>query len=391
MAAPSRHHHSRVGFTLVELLVVITIIGMLVSLLLPAVQSAREAGRRNTCGNNMRQAALALMNYEGSRRSFPGYANVVNNKRASWVVTILPYLEQNNLYEIWQNTPPAAVATGVGGVPTPTFPNGSPWAYTELNILECPSNPTVDSTRNPLAFVVNAGSAKTANDNYPGGSNTWSEDANSGVFFNHCNADTQLAAVQYDPYNNPPSMKPAFVPNGPKTSTDFISTNDGTSNTLMMSENLQATTWATDPLKTDVTNPITPFQSDFQVKQATAFVWFITGAKNNATPVVNTSNFEVASMGINDNNSPGSALALQWAAGTPGGLAYSRPSSAHPGGVNTVFCDGHMRFISEEIAYNVYSELMTPKGKAALVPNGASGTQTTKAAGWNYFLNEADY
>ena len=86
MAAPK---HAR-GFTLVELLVVITIIGMLMSLLLPAIQSAREAGRRNTCANNMHQLGLALLNYEGNKRGFPGYANVVNNKRASFVVPLLP-------------------------------------------------------------------------------------------------------------------------------------------------------------------------------------------------------------------------------------------------------------------------------------------------------------
>ena len=65
------------AFTLVELLVVITIIGMLMALLLPAVQAAREAGRRATCMNNQKNISLALMTYEGSRKAFPGLLNTV--------------------------------------------------------------------------------------------------------------------------------------------------------------------------------------------------------------------------------------------------------------------------------------------------------------------------
>lgn len=104
----------RFGFTLVELLVVIAIIAMLVALLLPAVQQAREAGRRITCINSSRQLALALLNYESvnSKMPPPGYAGVNSTPRIefgdfvpnfgrqlSWIVLTLPFMEEQSLFD----------------------------------------------------------------------------------------------------------------------------------------------------------------------------------------------------------------------------------------------------------------------------------------------------
>lgn len=94
------------GFTLVELLVVIAIIGTLVGLLLPAVQSAREASRRSLCSTNLTQLAKAMQMYEDSLGKYPGYINALGiphgqNTRAPWVVFMFPYLEQNTLWEKW--------------------------------------------------------------------------------------------------------------------------------------------------------------------------------------------------------------------------------------------------------------------------------------------------
>lgn len=393
MAAP----RSRRGFTLVELLVVITIIGMLMALLLPAIQTAREAGRRNTCANNVRQVAIALSSFHDNKRSFPGYANVISGKRASWVVSILPYMERNDLYQIWQTSLPqtlnaSAVPNGttLSGGATPEPPN--PWAYTEMNILLCPSNPAPTNGSNALSYIVNCGSASTANDSSPhtGTVTTWPEDGNSGVFFNHVKNDKpgDTATVSYGPtaFTSPGSVT--------KSTMDFISTNDGTSYTLLCTENLQAGNWATDPL--DSNNY--PYKSEFQIKRNTGFVWFITGNANNVAPPAASfsTNYNANAIEINDLSKDISSNPDIFASTTGGGLAYARPSAAHPGGVNAIFCDGHLRFLTDETNYKVYTQLMTPRGKVVKVDT--SGVAANAAAGssavttpWTYILNEADY
>ena len=93
------------GFTLVELLVVIAIIGILVALLLPAVQAAREAARRSQCINNLKQIALAALNYEDSNGELPpgsvarGDDETRNNVTTGWAIELLPYIEETALYD----------------------------------------------------------------------------------------------------------------------------------------------------------------------------------------------------------------------------------------------------------------------------------------------------
>ena len=129
------------AFTLVELLVVIAVIGVLISLLLPAVQSAREAGRRVQCANNLRQLGLAVNAYETATKHYPpagvvgtritdvekGPTNLRSGNMLSWVVLVLPYMEEQQLYQQFDLSQSVLVQ------------NGDPQA-TPLRMLACPSD-----------------------------------------------------------------------------------------------------------------------------------------------------------------------------------------------------------------------------------------------------------
>src|SRR5687767_2565342 len=100
------------GFTLVELLVVIAIIGVLVALLLPAVQAAREAARRTSCLNNLKQWGLGVMNHEDVFKKFP-YGNKADVLDAYvWWHATLPYMEQTSLHDLFGNIPGPITQTG---------------------------------------------------------------------------------------------------------------------------------------------------------------------------------------------------------------------------------------------------------------------------------------
>lgn len=151
----STFHRRRLGFTLVELLVVIAIIAILIALLLPAVQQAREAARRTQCKNNLKQLALACHNYHDVYTKFPpGWICVDGTVQhphdgtsgAGWGTMILPFLDQTPLYESFN--PNLQIHD----------PANLPFIQAKLSAMECPSDPKPDvwtiveeSTGDPLA------------------------------------------------------------------------------------------------------------------------------------------------------------------------------------------------------------------------------------------------
>ncbi|MEX0819601.1 MAG: DUF1559 domain-containing protein [Pirellulaceae bacterium] len=354
------------GFTLVELLVVIAIIGVLVALLLPAVQAAREAARKMQCNTQLRELGQAALTFESSKKRFPGWQEIVarnssapiaaagtdtSNKPAGWPVLLLPYLDENPLFDKWDDQNVAAGDTTLAQF---------------LPIYSCPSRQSQFRDGAYTSYVANAGfsvdplDAEIPKDDGTG--SYWStHDKTTGVF---------LDRVPYDPSG---AALGTLLPKrlNEVTTTDI---NDGLSNTLLFAENLLGGRW----------NRANKFgYGNFNTVSNTVpqceitFHWFDRSDKNPAIcnpipgPSVETPEPRMKINGYLDmpgtprrpdadpNQVPGNANEWKIAA---------RPSSWHSGGVNVVFADKHTDFLSEQIDYDVYQQLMTTYGKKSQMP-----------------------
>jgi len=345
---------SRKAFTLVELLVVIAIIGTLVGLLLPAVQAAREAARRNTCSANLTQLSKAIQIRETSTKDLPGYINTLgitgtrNLVRAPWTVTIFPQLEQAQLYEKWSS----GQMTGDN--------------FSGIEILVCPSNPPVTQGEPVTAYVANTGwrNKAQANGLYNNSPPTYENPAN-GVFFDRTRVtDVKVGAPNPDWTNTEDDRDDPFAPKNVMSFAYLQGKGDGTTKTLMLSESIGALHWGYKDSSDYMSVKDKPYHFGFMWERPE-----ILAASNADTKLrVNGSKdpptySTFAQMDQTYNTNPLTSTDLLQRPGMP--------SSNHPGGVNAAFVGGQVRLISDQIALLVYAQLMTSNHKQSDLPTDA--------------------
>ncbi|WP_339730825.1 DUF1559 domain-containing protein [uncultured Gimesia sp.] len=337
------------GFTLIELLVVIAIIAILIALLLPAVQQAREAARRSTCKNNLKQIGLALHNYHETHRTFPFGANQIGSgdfrdvspeptlalNHTGWLM-LLPFMDQAPLYNqlnlnIATNghyaAPSSTVSNSITGV-VGGWPNAnSPLVQTILPVLICPSDDgdTLESDRTDVANYI----ANHARTNYlfcaGGHGNGWSGGRLWSIYqTSSSNLADGRTGIRY---------RGMFGFNGAAKIKDI---KDGTSVTIAVCEG------AINGRTHDAYTPI----------------WG--GYRRYGTFAVNHPN-------IDANHINNARYHINGAYHVPGmtssGTTADRrhhvgvASSVHEGGIHTLMGDGSVRFLSENMDKNTYALL----------------------------------
>jgi len=317
----------RDGFTLVELLVVIAIIGILIALLLPAVQSAREAARRAQCQNNLKQIGLAVHNYESAHKAFP--AGNYQSVHGTWLVGLLPYVEQEALFDKY-------VDFGCYyGYPTTSIRYGSsqnlPVTRTQLSVYTCPSDTVTASPDRYRGITFH---------NYMGNYGNTTRGRISpfrGLTFGKAPFIEVMGPGIYSGYIDFDGRYPQVV--------KFKDVGDGLSKTLLFSETVQGRGY-----------------------DLRGFAWWGGACHFETFLPPNASDPDVTEgSGWCDNTVPANPPCV-------GRSGKSNPEclaarSRHPGGVMTCFCDGSCEFISDTINLKTWQGLGSAHGRELPEPH----------------------
>jgi prepilin-type N-terminal cleavage/methylation domain-containing protein len=306
-------HRAKRGFTLVELLVVIAIIGILVALLLPAVQAAREAARRMSCTNNLKQIGIALHNYHDTYKTFPPasvlYGDNNNNKESwGWHVFILPYIEQQPLFDeltVNNRTLQSVLQNGVNG----SMADAERLLQTAIDGYHCPSDEHFDVVPRELRMFEGSGNSskfEVGKSNYVAVMGLYddpvrnSDETNNGIFYN--NSNVRIADIS-----------------------------DGTSNTLMVGERDIRCAVASWPGNR---NPPGPCHCG------------VYHNRGRVSKKLNTDFYYPNSAGLSNRYKAGQRSACHCDSCSEGFSSY------HPGGATFVLADGAVRFVNENISFN---------------------------------------